>query len=86
MCTTLKKLNKKELKILTKPWITQGLQNSINNNNNLYSNSVKCKNRKLKEFYSNNYKIYRNLLSTLFKRAKEKYFIKFFNENRKDIN
>ena len=24
-----KKLNKKELKFLTKPWITQGLQNSI---------------------------------------------------------
>ena len=25
----LKKVNKKELKFITKPWITQGLQNSI---------------------------------------------------------
>ena len=25
----LKKLNKKEVKFLTKPWITQGLQNSV---------------------------------------------------------
>ena len=28
---------------------------------------------------------YRNLLSTLLKRAKEKYFTNFFNENIKDI-
>ena len=81
----LKKLNKKELKFLTKPWITQGLQNSIKKKNNVYSKFVKCKNQKPKEFYHSNYKTYRNLLSTLLKRAKEKYFSKFFNENIKDI-
>ena len=64
---------------------TQGLQNSIKKKNNIYSKFVKCKNQKLKEFYHNNYKIYRNLLSTLLKRAKEKYFTKFFNENIKNI-
>ena len=52
----LKKLNKKELKFLTKPWITQGLQNSIKKKNNRYSKSVKGKNQKLKEFYHSNYK------------------------------
>ena len=81
----LKKLNKKELEFLTKPWITQGLQNSIKNKNNIYSKLVKCKNQNLKEFYHNNYKTYRNLLSTLFKRAKQKYFTKSFNENIKVI-
>ena len=40
----LKKLNKKELKFLTKPWITQGLQNSIKKKNNVYSNFAKRKN------------------------------------------
>ena len=79
-----KKLNKKELKFLTKPWITQGLQNSIKKKNNIYSKSVKCKNKIMKEFHHNNYKNYRNLLSTLFKRAKEKYSTNFFNENIKD--
>ena len=69
-----KKFNKKELKFLTKPWITQGLQNSIKKKNNIYSKSVKCKNKIMKEFHHNNYKNYRNLLSTLLKRAKEKYF------------
>ena len=81
----LKKLNKKELKFLTKPWITQGLQNSIKKKNNIHSKFVKCKNQKLKEFYHNNFKTYRNLLLTLLKRVKEKYFTKFFNENIKNI-
>ena len=51
----LKKLNKKELNFLTKPGITQGLQNSIKKKNNIYSKFVKCKNQKLKEVYHNNY-------------------------------
>ena len=80
-----KKLNKKELTFLTIPWITQDLQNSITKKNNIYSKFVKCKNQKLKEFYHNNYKTYRNLLSTLLKRAKEKYFTKFFNKYIKNI-
>ena len=80
-----KKLNKKELKFLTKPWIMQGLQNSIKEKNNIYSKFVKCKNKIMKEFHFSNYKNYRNLLSTLLKRAKEKYFTNFFNENIKDI-
>ena len=76
---------KKGLKFLTKPWIKQGLQNSIKKKNNIYSKFVKCKNQKLKEFYHNNYKTYRNVSSTLLKRAKEKYFTKFFNENIKSM-
>ena len=50
-----KKLNKKELKFLTKPWITQGLQNPIKKKNNIYSKFVKSKNKIMKEFHHNNY-------------------------------
>ena len=60
-----KKLKKKELKFLTKPWITQGFQNSIKKKNSIYSKFVKCKNKVMKEFHHSNYKNYRNLLSTL---------------------
>ena len=81
----LKSLTKKELKFLTKPWITQGLQNSVKKKNNIYSKFLKCKNQKHKEFYHSNYKTYRNLLSTLLKRAKGKYFTKFFNEDIENI-
>ena len=62
-----------------------GFQNSIEKKSNIYSKFAKCKNQKLKEFYHSNHTTYRNLLSTLLKRAKEKQFIKFFNENIKDI-
>ena len=80
-----KKLNKKELKFVTKPWITQDLQNSIKKKNNIYSKFVKCKNKIMKELHFSNYKNYRNLLPTLLKRAKEKYFLNFFNQTIKDI-
>ena len=44
------KLNQKELKFLSKPWVKQDMQNSIKKENNIYSKFVKCKNQKLKEF------------------------------------
>ena len=77
-----KKLNKKELKFLNKSEITEGLQSSTQN---IYSKFPKWKNKIVKEFYRNNYKNYKNLSSTLLKRAKQKYFIKFFKENITDI-
>ena len=45
---------------------------------------MKCKNKILKKFHHSNYKNYRNPLSTLLKRPKEKHFTNFFNENIKD--
>ena len=68
----IKKLNQKELKFLTKPWITQGFQTSIKKKNSIHSKFVMCKNRILKDFHHISYKDYRNLLSTLLKRAEEK--------------
>ena len=64
--------------------VNHGLQNSIEKKNNIYSKFVKCKIKKLKNFYHSNYKTYRNFLSRLLKRAKEKCFTKFFNKNIKD--
>ena len=79
----IKKLNKKQLKYFSKPWITHVLQNSMKKKN-IYSKFVKFKNKILEEFHHSNYKNYKNLLSTLLKRAKEKYFTNFFIENIKD--
>ena len=79
----IKKLNKKQLKYFSEPWITHVLQNSMKKKN-IYSKFVKCKNKILEEFHHSSYKNYKNLLSTLLKRAKEKYFTNFFNENIKD--
>ena len=58
----IQKLNKKELKFLTKPWITQGLQNSIKKKNNIYSKFVKCKNKIMKELQLQ--KLYKSFIYT----------------------
>ena len=76
---SLKKLNKK-------PWnFSPNHELHKICKNNICSKFVKCKDQKLKEVYHSYYKIYRNLLSALLKRAKEKYFANFFNEKIKDI-
>ena len=80
-----KKLNRKELKFLTKSWITQVLQSSIISKNKIYSKFMKYKNKIMKELHHNNYKNCRNFLSTLLERAKEKYFTNFFMQNIKDV-
>ena len=46
---------------------------------------MKNKNKIVKESHHNRYKNYRNLISTLLKRAEEKYFTNVFNENIKAI-
>ena len=81
----IKKINKMELKFRTKQWITPGSQSSVKKKNSICSKVVKCKGKIRKESDRNNCKIYGNLLSTTLKRAKEKYFKNFFNENIKDI-
>ena len=80
-----KKLNRKELKFLTKSWITQVLQSSIISKNKIFSKFMKYKNKIMKELHHNNYKNCRNFLSTLLERAKEKYFTNFFMQNIKDV-
>ena len=49
------------------------LKNFIKKKNNIYSKFVKCKKQNSEEFYHNNCKNYRNLLSTLLKRDKSKF-------------
>ena len=52
-------------------------QNSIKKKNNIYSKFLKSKNENLEEFYHKNIKTYRNLLSSLLKRAEEKNSLTF---------
>ena len=59
-----KKISKYKLKFKTKPWITAALQKSISIKNSLFKKYIKLK--------SQQYKYYRNLLSTLMKKKKKK--------------
>ena len=61
---------KDKLKFKTKPSITPALQKSISIKNKILKNYTKKKDITQKNELHHNYKIYRNLISTLMKRHK----------------
>ena len=77
----LKRINKYNIKIKSKPWITLCLQKSISLKNKLLKNFINKKDPVLKEEFHTNYKKYRNLLSTLMKKSKQAYYDKYFEKN-----
>ena len=68
-----KKIIKYKLKFKTKPLITPALQKSISIKNKIFKNYTKKKDITQKNELHNNYKIYRNLISTLMKRHEQNY-------------
>ena len=63
--TPLKRINKYKLKFKSKPWITPAIQKSITVKNKL----LNAKDSQTKETFHMQYKDYRNMLSTLLKKA-----------------
>ena len=80
----LKKLNKKQRKFQQKPWITKGIQNAIEKKNRLFKKYIKggdCN----KNIFHQEYKAYRNSLSTLLKQSKKSYYNNYFRNNINNI-
>lgn len=73
-----KKITRYKLKFETKSGITTALQKYIYLKFSFFKNQVKKKDLPQKNDIHNNYKIYRNLISTLMKRRKQNYFTKSF--------
>ena len=69
-----KKISKYKLKFKTKPWITAALQKSISIKNALFKRYVKLKSPVKKNEVHQQYKYYRNILSTLMKKSKQNYY------------
>ena len=63
----LRKAKKRDLKFQSKPWITSGLQKSIVIKNKLFGKFIKSANSIIKEKLHNDYKSYRNMISTFLK-------------------
>ena len=80
-----KKLNKKQMSALQKPWVTKGIIKAINIKNNIHKKIIKANNPTLKNNLHNQFKKYRNIISNLLKKSKQNYYINFFNENLNNI-
>ena len=76
-----KKISKYKLQFKTKPWITPALQESISIKNALFEGNIKLKSPVKKNKVHQQYKYYRNLLSTLIKKSKQNYYEQFFKNN-----
>ena len=80
----LKEVNKYKLRF-KKTWITSGIQKSIYVKNKLLKKFINKKDPQTKAIFHEQYKTYRNLLSTLMKQSKQIYCTKFFENNWNNI-
>ena len=74
------------MKVSTKPWITKGIQNSVEKKNRLFKKYIKCDDCN-KNTLHQEYKTARNCLSTLLKQSKKHYYNynNYFNNNINNI-
>ena len=77
----LRQLSTREIKQMTKPWITKGLQTSIKIKNSIYRKFLRTKS----PYYHIRFKYYRNKLNHLLKNSKVKYYNEYFCKNQSNI-
>ena len=85
MHASFKKISKYKLKFKTKRWITAALQKSVFIKNSLFKRYIKLKGPVKKNEVHQQYKYYRNLLSTLMKKSKQNYYEQSFKNNLNNI-
>ena len=72
---------RKEIKTMSKPWITPGIRNSIKVKNRLYKKYLMTKN----DYYKSKFKHYRNKLNHLQRISKRTYYENYFAKNNQNI-
>ena len=81
----LKKLSNREYKRRFKPWITNGILNSISRKNKLYNKYSKTKDELMKQQVFDEYKSLRNIVNELLRKSKKSYYESFFVEHNNNI-
>ena len=81
----LRKLNKKQLRLQSKPWITPGILNSIKRRDMLLRKYINTIEINLKNEIHIEYKALRNKIVALIRNSKKNHFRKFFSENANDV-
>ena len=81
----LTKLTNKEFKQTCKPWITQGIRNSINRKNKLFKKYITMKNSTMRDNIHTEYKTLKNRINSLIYHSKKNYYTKYFNQYSNNI-
>ena len=80
-----KKLTKKEVGLLQKPWITKGILKSMSKRDIYHKDFVTEKNPIKKSRLEKLYKTYRNMIVILIRKSKKDHYAKFFQENQQNL-
>ena len=81
----VRRLSKKYINLLERPWITNGILKSMYDRDKKYKEFVKENDvTKKKEIYDF-YEAKRNMTLALIRKSKADYYAKFFEENKSDI-
>ena len=70
----IKKMSKKEIKTKSKPWITQGIKNSIKRREKLYSKFIKSDNKEEKDNHLKEYKTLQNQIVEICRQSKNNHY------------
>ena len=79
----LKKVTKKELKLKTKPWITNTIVHMIKHRNKLFERKKRQPNN---ENVIKLYKLFRNRVNSEIKKSKKQYYKTYFDNNKNNIS
>jgi len=77
----IRKLSKKEVKSLSKPWVTDGIKTSIKVKEKLYKRYIETRN----PYHLTKYKYYRNKIICLLRKSKQNYYHNYFIQYNKNI-
>ena len=78
-------LTKRQVAKLNKPWITQGILNSIKIKDKLHRKYIKAKDQNVKNNCFLKFKSYRNKIANLLKISKKNHYNDYFNDNLNNI-
>ena len=81
----VRRLTKKEIEFLKKPWITIGLTKSIEDRDKLYKIFAAEKDPLAKQQLWENYRIKRNLVKIINRNSKREFYANFFEENKTNL-
>jgi len=81
----IKRLTKKEKGLIERPWITLGISTSMKTRDICYEEFLEEKDKPLKSLKFNIYKQKRNMITSLIRLSKKKFYSDFFIENQSNV-
>ena len=81
----LRRLTRKEIRAQAKPWLTQGILNSIQRKDHLLRKCIQAKDPNRKEILRTEYKTLRNRITYIISVSKKNHYQHYFAENHNNI-